>query len=97
MPRLHHVAVIRNDLAAMTEEADSLGLPIVFRSDMSDLSCIYADARGQCGHFLEFVYATPAGLPIDRLAGHRRRLIARPASGMPRRRPAVGVLSGSCR
>ena len=61
VPRLHHIAVRRDDLAAMREEALSLGLPLAFESEGAGISCIFVDARARCGHFFEFVTATAEG------------------------------------
>lgn len=61
VPRLHHVAVRRDDLATMREEALSLRLPLAFESEGAGISCIFVDARSQFGHFFEFVTATAEG------------------------------------
>jgi len=61
VPRLHHVAVRRDDAAAMREEALGLGLPLAFESEGAGISCIFVDARSRFGHFFEFVTATPDG------------------------------------
>jgi hypothetical protein len=60
-PRLHHIAVRRDDLAAMREEALGLGLPLAFESGGMGIDCIFLDAREHMGHFFEFVSATPEG------------------------------------
>lgn len=60
-PRLHHVAVRRNDLAAMRQEIERLRLPIVFEGESPDLFCALLDARETLGHYLEYVWATPVG------------------------------------
>jgi hypothetical protein len=61
VPRLHHVAVRRDDLAAMREEIARLGLPVAFEGEAPGLVFIYLDARQSLGHFLEYVWATPEG------------------------------------
>lgn len=61
VPRLHHVAVRRDDLAAMRAEALGLGLPLAFESGGAGIDCVFIDARGRLGHFLEFVTATENG------------------------------------
>lgn len=61
VPRLHHIAVRRDDLAAMREEIDRLGLPLAFEGEVPGLVFIYLDARESLGHFLEYVWATPEG------------------------------------
>lgn len=61
VPRLHHVAVRREDLAEMRDEAMALGLPLAFESEGAGINCIFLDARTRFGHFFEFVTATPEG------------------------------------
>lgn len=61
VPRLHHIAVRRDDPAAMRAEADSMGLPLAFSSEGAGVSCIFLDARQRLGHFFEFVTASPEG------------------------------------
>jgi len=61
VPRLHHIAVRRDDFAAMREEAMGLGLPLAFESEGAGISCIFLDARSRFGHFFEFVTATAEG------------------------------------
>ena len=61
VPRLHHVAMRRDDMQAMRLEAESLGLPIAFESESVGIGCIFIDARARLGHFLEFVTATDEG------------------------------------
>jgi hypothetical protein len=60
-PRFHHVAVRRDDEAAMREEIARLGLPVVFEGSVPGLIFIYLDARESLGHFFEYVWATPEG------------------------------------
>lgn len=61
VPRLHHVAVRRDDAAAMRREAEATGLPVAFESEGAGIHCIFLDARRQLGHFFELVTATPEG------------------------------------
>ncbi len=61
VPRLHHVAVRRDDLSEMRREVESLGLPLAFEIGAPDLTCIFVDARQRVGHHLEFVFATSTG------------------------------------
>lgn len=61
VPRLHHVAVRRENLSDMTREARALGLPIAFESGGGGINCIFVDARNRLGHFLEFVTASEEG------------------------------------
>lgn len=60
-PRLHHVAVRRDDLGAMREEIERLRLPKVFEGEGPGLVCALLDARASLGHYLEYVWATPEG------------------------------------
>lgn len=61
VPRFHHIAVRRDDLDAMREEIDKLGLPVAFEGSVPGLVFIYLDARQTLGHFFEYVWATPEG------------------------------------
>lgn len=61
VPRLHHIAVRREEFGAMRKEALGLGLPLSFESEGAGISCIFLDARQRFGHFFEFVTATPEG------------------------------------
>jgi hypothetical protein len=60
-PRFHHMAVRRDDQAAMRAEIDRLGLPLAFEGEVPGLVFIYLDARPSLGHFLEYVWASPEG------------------------------------
>ena len=60
-PRFHHVAVRRDDLGAMREEIERLGLPLAFEGEVPGLVFIYLDARESLGHFFEYVWASPEG------------------------------------
>jgi len=64
VPRLHHVAMRRDDPVAMRREAEGLGLPVAFESASAGIGCIFIDARARLGHFLEFVTATDVGWDI---------------------------------
>jgi hypothetical protein len=61
VPRFHHIAVRRDDLAEMRREVDSLGLDWAFESGGPGLTCLFLDARQRLGHYFEFVFATSAG------------------------------------
>jgi len=61
VPRFHHIAVRRDDLDAMREEIDRLGLPLAFEGEVPGLVYVYLDARESLGHYLEYVWATPEG------------------------------------
>lgn len=60
-PRLHHVAVRRDDLDAMKAEIESLSEPVLFSGEGPGLSYVLVDARRSLGHCLEYVYATREG------------------------------------
>ncbi|MDR2856548.1 MAG: VOC family protein [Novosphingobium sp.] len=61
VPRFHHIAVRRDDEAAMRREIAELGLPVVFEGSVPGLVFIYLDARESLGHFFEYVWADAAG------------------------------------
>lgn len=61
VPRLHHIAVRRDDLDAMRREIAASGLPVIFESEAAGLVCALLDARESLGHYLEYVWATPDG------------------------------------
>ena len=61
VPRFHHIAVRRDDLDAMRDEIDRLGLPLAFEGEVPGLVYIYLDARESLGHYLEYVWASPEG------------------------------------
>jgi catechol 2,3-dioxygenase-like lactoylglutathione lyase family enzyme len=61
VPRFHHIAVRRDDLDAMRDEMDRLGLPLAFESDVPGMVFVYLDARESLGHYFEYVWATPEG------------------------------------
>jgi hypothetical protein len=60
-PRFHHMAVRRDDLAAMRAEIAQLNLPLAFEGEVPGLTYIYLDARATLGHYLEYVWASPEG------------------------------------
>lgn len=61
IPRLHHIAMRRDDLPSMRREVENLHLPLTFESGGPGLTCIFLDATARLGHHLEFVCATPEG------------------------------------
>jgi hypothetical protein len=61
VPRFHHAAVRRDDLAAMREEIARLGLPVALEGGVPGLTFVYVDARATLGHYLEYVWASPEG------------------------------------
>jgi hypothetical protein len=61
VPRLHHISLRRESLDAIREESDRLGLPFVCEGGIPDLVFRYLDARDTLGHYLEYVWASPAG------------------------------------
>lgn len=60
-PRFHHIAVRRDDEAAMRAEIAELGFPVLFESAVPGLVFIYLDARETLGHAFEYIWATPEG------------------------------------
>lgn len=60
-PRFHHIAVRRDDEAAMREEIEALGFPLIFESSVPGLIFVYLDARETLGHAFEYIWATPEG------------------------------------
>lgn len=64
VPRLHHVAVRRDDPEALEREVAEMGLPIIFRTGGNGISSVFVDATSTVGHPVEFVCATPEGLAL---------------------------------
>ena len=60
-PRVHHIAVRRDDEAEMRAEIARLGLPLAFEGSVPGLIFIYLDARATLGHFFEYIWASPEG------------------------------------
>jgi hypothetical protein len=61
-PRFHHIALRRDDEAAMRTEIAGLGLPLAFEGSVPGVMVfVYLDARATLGHYLEYVWATPEG------------------------------------
>jgi hypothetical protein len=60
-PRFHHVAVRRDDQAAMRDEIARLGLPLAFEGEVPGLVFIYLDARESLGHYFEYIWADESG------------------------------------
>jgi hypothetical protein len=61
-PRLHHIALRRENEAEMRQEIAELGLPLLFEGSVPGVTVfIYLDARETLGHFLEYVWSTPEG------------------------------------
>jgi hypothetical protein len=61
VPRLHHISLRRGSVAEIEAESEKLGLPFVCEGGIPDLVFRYLDARGTLGHYLEYVWASPAG------------------------------------
>jgi len=61
VPRLHHISLRRESLEEIAAESDRLGLPFVCEGGIPDLVFRYLDARDTLGHYLEYVWASPAG------------------------------------
>lgn len=60
-PRFHHISLRRESVEEIRAEVEELGLPFVCEGGIPDLAFTYLDARASLGHFLEFVWASPAG------------------------------------
>jgi hypothetical protein len=60
-PRFHHISLRRDDYDAMQAEIARLGLPFVCEGGIPDLLYTYLDGRETFGHYVEYVWATPAG------------------------------------
>jgi hypothetical protein len=64
-PRFHHIAVRRDDEAAMRAEIAALGLPLAFEGPLSikeaipSLVFVYLDGRKSLGHYVEFTWKSP--------------------------------------
>jgi len=61
VPRFHHVAVRRNDPAALARELATLGLPVIFETGGNGIASTFVDATSRIGHPVEFVCADAAG------------------------------------
>ena len=59
VPRFHHVAVRRDDLAAMRAEIAELGFPVLHEGEVPGLVFVYLDARETLGHYVEFTWKSP--------------------------------------
>lgn len=60
-PRLHHIALRRDDLPAMRAEIAALGLPLAFGGEPKGMVFAYLDARAALGHYIELVWKQPGG------------------------------------
>jgi hypothetical protein len=60
-PQFHHIAVRRDDEAAMRREIDQLDFPLIFESSVPGLVFIYLDGSKTLGHAFEYIWATPEG------------------------------------
>ena len=61
VPRFHHIAVRRDDEAAMRAEIAQLGLPVEFEGEVPGLIFICLNAAKVLGHHFEYIWATPEG------------------------------------
>ena len=61
VPRWHHLAVRRDDPAALAREVAALGLPVIFETGGNGIASTFVDATARMGHPIEFVCATPEG------------------------------------
>lgn len=59
--RLHHISLRRESPAEIAAEIEQLGAPLVCQGGIPDLGFTYLDTRDTLGHYLEYVWATPAG------------------------------------
>jgi len=60
-PRFHHFAQWRDTMAQVDAEVAALGFPVACQGGIPDLIYTYLDTRATLGHFMELVWATPAG------------------------------------
>jgi hypothetical protein len=60
-PRLHHIALRRDDLAAMRAEIAESGLPLAFGGKPAGMVFAYLDARASLGHYVELVWKAAGG------------------------------------
>ena len=59
--RFHHFAQRRESMAEVAADIAKTGLGIACQGGIPDLTYTYLDARATLGHFVELVWATPAG------------------------------------
>lgn len=58
--RFHHIAMRTADWAATRRAMDERGWPIAMELEMAEgLNFLYADARAELGHYVEYIWATP--------------------------------------
>jgi hypothetical protein len=57
--RLHHLAMLVDDIDAVRAESEKMGRPVVMASDFKGGRLIYVDARDSLGHYLEYVWTAP--------------------------------------
>lgn len=60
-PRLHHLAVRRDDLEQMRAEVAAMGVPVLFETGGNGIHSMFVDARAQLGHHLELVCSSAEG------------------------------------
>jgi hypothetical protein len=60
-PRLHHIALRRDDLDAMRREIDQSAMPLAFGGESAGMVFAYLDARSSLGHYVELVWKAPGG------------------------------------
>lgn len=60
-PYIHHIALRRDDLAAMRAEIAGSALPLAFGGEPRGMVFAYLDARAALGHYLELVWKEPGG------------------------------------
>lgn len=59
--RFHHFAQRRESMAEVEADIAATGLEVACQGGIPDLTYTYLDARKTLGHFVELVWATPAG------------------------------------
>ena len=61
VPRFHHIALRRDDLAAMRAEIAASGLELAYGGAPPGMHFAYLDARATLGHFIEMVWKEEGG------------------------------------
>lgn len=60
-PRLHHVALRRENLDDMRREITNCGFPLAFGGEPEGMVFAYLDARSTFGHYIELVWKVAGG------------------------------------
>jgi hypothetical protein len=64
--RLHHIAVLTDDIDKVREASERAGRPVVMAIDFAGGRLIYVDARATLGHYLEYVWTEPTSALRER-------------------------------